>query len=250
MFLRLLCILLSSPCSTHPLQHPLLARMSANYALMPKYTHQWGYSSNIIYPTRIMLQLGIDVFKSEVWTPEIVQTIYWRLDNNANMSISIPTFDMPDGRTVTGKKITTWSLNPKYLFFNHSCLANVGWRGCAVPDTKSFGIDYLSNGKGFEKVSSSSVICEARKDVKAGEELTISYVGDAEKCEENADGEDIEKIGRDAKRVWLSKWFDDGCGCALCNKENEAAKSKWAETQIEDKGEVTEQNSANDVRED
>jgi len=232
MFARLMAIVLSDMKSsfkvTHPLQHPLVARMAANYPppskLTPESTHQWQYFENVVAPTQILLQLGIDVFSSPIFTQEVIQTIYWRLENNANMSATELTFSTPTGGLFKGTKVNNVSVNPNYLFFNHSCLPNVTWHGGAVPDS-DFDIDWLRNREGgYEKAGCSAVICIADRDIEAGEELQISYVGDPLGLEK--EGGALEGVGREGKRVWMGKWFDNGCGCAICKKENDDARKK------------------------
>lgn len=62
--------------------------------------------------------------------------------------------------------------------------------------------------------------------MKKGEELRISYVSDPKGVgEEGADG-------REGKRSWLKKWFEGGCGCGLCEKENQEREVKMKEVGI------------------
>lgn len=236
MFTRLMAIILADMrapgCKvTHPLQHPLLARMSANYAppskLTPESTHQWQYFENVVAPTQILLQLGINVFTSPIYTQDVLQTIYWRLENNANMGSSTLTYDLPDGTTATAPTVNCVNLNPNYLFFNHSCEPNISWHGGAVPDTE-ISIAWLENTNGeFEKVGCSAVLCHAGRDIVAGEELKISYIGDPLGLEEGEGP--LKGVGREGKRAWMGKWFEDGCGCRVCEKENEIARQKAKE---------------------
>lgn len=234
MFVRLMAIILSdmksSSIITHPLQHPLVARMAANYpgpnVLTPETTHQWQFFENVVAPTQILLQLGIDVFSSPLFTQEVVQTIYWRLENNADMGYTELTYSTPTGQ-VKGERANQVNVNPNYLFFNHSCMPNVTWHGGAVPDSHGTEISWLRTSKGeVEKPGSSSVICIANRDIKKGEELKISYVGDPLGLGE--EGGVLEGVIRAGKRDWMGKWFDDGCGCVVCEKENEDARKAAA----------------------
>lgn len=226
MFTRLMAIILADMKSpkyknTHPLQHPLVARMAANYpppgTMSQEMTHQWQFFENVVAPTQILLQFGVDVFKSPIFTQEVVQTIYWRLENNANMSNTELVFSTPTG-PVKGQKVENVNVNPNYLLFNHSCANNVEWHGGAVPDAE-LCIAWLRNGHGgIEKAGCSAVFCSASRDVKKGEELKISYIGDPLGKD---DGGALERVGREGKRLWLEKWFSGGCGCAVCENENE-----------------------------
>ncbi|TVY88005.1 hypothetical protein LAWI1_G008633, partial [Lachnellula willkommii] len=186
MFARLMAIVLSdmksSSSITHPLQHPLVARMAANYprpnTLTPETAHHWQFFENVVAPTQILLQLGVDIFSSPIFTQEAIQTIYWRIENNANMASTELTYSTPTG-PVKGEKVNQVNVNSNYLFFNHSCMPNVTWHGGAVPDSHGTEISWLRTSEGeVEKPGSSSVICVADRDIEKGEELKISYVGD------------------------------------------------------------------------
>jgi hypothetical protein len=185
--------------------------MSANYPPADKVqsdvTHDWQYFENVIAPTRILIQLGIDIFTNIDWTPEVIQTIFWRIENNANMART----------NLTGTKTVMVNLNPNYLFFNHSCEPNVSWHG-AVP-SGDVSIEYLCDMNGeVLNPGCSAVWCSAARDIQKGEELKISYIGDPLGKAVNRYGESGE--GRPAKRAWLEKWFDRGCGCRICEEEN------------------------------
>jgi len=235
MFLRIIAIILAdrsngAPC--HPLQHPLVARMAANYShtAHPNNVGFWQYAENVETPTKILMALGIDVFYDQDFTPEVITTIYWRLENNANMSITnieprIPiTADLPETEYEKANEegsIYMVCLNPHYIFFNHSCEPNVSWHG-AIPDP-SVDISWLQGVDGIlHKVGCSTVFCYAARDIKKGEELKISYIGDPmggkPVLEESA--VDVRAVKREA----LTKWFFGGCGCNVCEQENAAKK--------------------------
>jgi hypothetical protein len=222
MFLRVVaCILADSQAhpkgerKVHPLQHPLIARMTGNYPpvdkIEPNVSHDWQYFENVVAPTRILMQLGVNVFTDPDWNPEVIQTIFWRMENNANM-----------GKTnLTGNQVVMVNLNPNYLFFNHSCEPNVSWHG-AIP-SGDVSIELLKGMNGeILSPGCSAVWCTAARDIRKGEELKISYIGnplDSESGSERGIGIEGED-GRPAKRAWLEKWFDRGCGCQICEKEN------------------------------
>jgi len=228
MVLRVIAIILTDMKKNpemHPLQHPLLARMSANYVDLPagmnqpENTHDWLYSESVITPTRILLQLGVDIFNDPkgYWTQEVIQTMCWRLQNNANAAISQLLPSTP--------AISMVNINTQYLFLNHSCLPNLSWHG-SIPNS-DVGIEWVQNERGeVQRPGSSAVFCLASRDIKAGEELKISYVGDPmgdEKLKASGKESDVDArfMSRQGKRAWLEKWFDNGCGCEVCEKENE-----------------------------
>jgi hypothetical protein len=242
MFLRIIAIIVADRRAqikkgekpVHPLQHHAVARMAANYAspdkLHPSMPSDWQYSENIVAPTRILMMLGINIFTDLGFSQEVIQTIYWRMENNANMSIvdlsssrpSNPSpFYKPPTAAENKNSVCVICLNPQYLFFNHSCEPNISWHG-AIPNPY-VGIEWITGYNGeIMKPGSSAVFCKANRDIIAGEELKISYVGDpmgAGADESKVEGAD----GRKGKRAWLEKWFEGGCGCELCERENRSS---------------------------
>ncbi|KAJ8060891.1 hypothetical protein OCU04_009972 [Sclerotinia nivalis] len=271
MFLRVVCIVLSTPGwlkdsipQKNPLQHPLVARLTANYASNDKQASHgcnWSYQDNVVAPTRILLELGIDIFSpvkkihggktkflANIWTPELIQTMYWRMLNNANTSIiNIAGLSMParpsastHSRFGQGKNAHLIVLSPSYIFFNHSCRHNVIWKGTCSNGADNVSMLVAGEGQNQKlmKPGSSSVVCKADRDIKAGEELTISYLGDPMGDYSEDDYRHNPKLAigqsengsmspfRMAVRMALTKWFggDDGCGCVQCAEENAQGK--------------------------
>lgn len=200
----------------HPLQHPLMARITASYFMpkegdiQPPTPQDFLYTEYIVAPTRILLNLGVDVFASDEWSPEILRTMIMRLDNNANQSNVV---------TLPGRKpIRTINVNPQYIFLNHSCEPNVYWG--STPE------GYSGNGKDY-RLAESTVFCHAIQDIKKDDELFISYVGDplgkrhdANKTIDVDQDSDVFNMSREENRLWMAKWFDNGCGCKTCEREN------------------------------
>jgi hypothetical protein len=234
MFLRVVAVVLADAkerakkgeAAAHPLQHPLISRMAANYPpadqVQPEASHDWQHFENVVGPTRLLMQLGINISSQTLIGPQrLSRRSSGVVENNANM-----------GKTnLTGKEIVMVNVNPNYLFFNHSCEPNVSWHG-AVP-SGDVSIKWLEGMNGeILKPGCSAVWCIAARDIQKGEELKISYVGNP--LGSGGDGEDEE--GRPAKRAWLEKWFDRGCGCRICEEENieidrlEAVESKRQKT--------------------
>ncbi|KAF5876209.1 putative mynd domain protein [Botrytis fragariae] len=265
MFLRVICIVLSTPgwskestSQKNPLQHPLLARLTANYARDDEqaiHGQTWSYQENIVAPTRILRDLGIDIFSpvkkihegktkflANSWTPELIQSIYWRMLNNANNSaIDIPGLQLDESfcSIRTPKSGPTMAhlivISPSYSFFNHSCRYNVMWNGTCLNGAQDISALLAGDGPNQEvlKPGSSSVSCRANRDIKAGEELTISYVGDPMGGYSPKEIEQQPKLAigqsedgamshkRIIARIKLMKWFNDaGCGCGQCAEEN------------------------------
>ncbi|KAI9047159.1 hypothetical protein LZ554_008613 [Drepanopeziza brunnea f. sp. 'monogermtubi'] len=213
LFLRIIAIILADQqYKGHPLQHPLIARATANYPPPTKVptafdiNYEWHYFENVTAPAKMLQQLGVNIFRDAAWTPEVIQTILWRLENNADMAAT----------TLAGAACRMMNFNTRFLFLNHSCEPNTSWHG-APPDgavdiqwLRGFGGEVLQPG-------CSAVWCTAARDILPGEELKISYIGDP--LGEAGASEDVEG-GRPGKRAWLDKWFDRGCGCRVCEAEN------------------------------
>jgi hypothetical protein len=248
MFLRIISIVLvdirkhikDGKPKQHPLQHHLIARMSANYTaphkLHPEMAMDWQYFENVVAPTKILMQLGVNIFTDRDFTPEVIQTIYWRIENNANATTTDLSIRAPSPLNSSVKDVKSGgkgtfnmaSLNPHYRFFNHSCEPNVSWHG-AIPNPW-VSIKWLQ-GVGGEMLrpGCSAVKCTAGRDIVAGEELKISYVGDPK-----GESGDLKGKGcREVKRALLEKWFEEGCGCELCESENKAER-KAAELAVRD----------------
>jgi hypothetical protein len=180
----------------HPLQHPLLARLTAGYtSASSQAEHEWGYFTHVVAPTKILLQLGIDIFASKEWTPEVLHTIYWREVNNAchSQTLTIPPHPSPDHDPIP-EKIFLSGISPHYIFFNHSCDANVSWISAGSAEA----VVWLDKKKGMKsKVGNNAMLCVATRDIRKGEEARISYVPENH-------------------RHQLSRWFEGGCGCGSC----------------------------------
>jgi hypothetical protein len=145
MFLRIMAIIIADRRAQiargekpiHPLQHHVVARMAANYVssdnLHPNMPNDWQDNENIVAPTNI--------FTDPHFSQEVIQTIYWRMENNANMSVVDLSSPQTQARVPGSKALDSTNkngifmicLNPQYLFFNHSCEPNISWHG-AIPN--------------------------------------------------------------------------------------------------------------------
>jgi hypothetical protein len=210
LFLRLMAIVLADKASfVHPLQHKLLSRMAANYRKLAPgdlhgVIHNWQFWENVVAPTRILMELGVDIFLEEDYSQEVIQTIYWRLENNAHSGMT----------TLTGTEVHMTAVNGQYLFINHSCDPNVSWHGTTAFGSMDVSLLKDRDGTRLLRPGSSAVWCVASRDIKQGEELKISYIGDPMGVTGVKNGD------RKSKRARLAKWFDYGCGCDICEEEN------------------------------
>jgi hypothetical protein len=224
--LRILAIVVSDlkanpSTKMHPLQHPLLGRLTAGYESDPSQAKEqvWNYFSHVIAPTRILAQLGVDVFADPLWSAEVIHCIYWRIINNACRASSCT---VVDGKL---EKVTLSGIGPGYIFFNHSCEASVAWTGAgscegaarigaaaAVAGSGSaLGkrrraseerkvLDGEGEGEGV-MVGCNALLCVATRGIKKGEEVRISYLPPG-------------------KRQQLGRWFEGGkCICGACDGE-------------------------------
>lgn len=205
---------------THPLQHNLAARLVANDspANVPheeKNSMNWLFKENVVAPTKFLLQIGVDIFRTRDWDPEVIQTLDWRIQNNANMGVSSvypeETIEFRQAKqNGIDNFLNTCSINSNYIFFNHSCLYNLYWNSSTECDNDVR--DMIDMEGNILRPGNSAVRCFAKRDIKKGEELFISYVGDAGvggSAEERKQASDS-----------LNKWFKGGCGCDLCEEEN------------------------------
>lgn len=82
----------------HPLKHSLIVRLTEGYdssVSTDDSEHEWSYTSNVVAPTKILLQFGVDIFSCLEWSPEVLHTIYWREVNNA---CSVTSITIKDGQ--------------------------------------------------------------------------------------------------------------------------------------------------------
>ena len=144
MWLRIIAICVQ--WGYHPLEHPLIARLTSQYK---QDTTEWSLSGNIDRTQRILLQLGIDIFADVRYDTWVLQTIWSRIITN---KLAVAGFG--------GRQI--YIVGSFWCFFNHSCEPNVVL--CQMETTT-----------GNDVRASVSIACAARPITK-GEELFISYI--------------------------------------------------------------------------
>jgi hypothetical protein len=212
-FLRIFAIVVAdiqSNAQIHPLQHPLLARLTAGYESDPLQAKEqiWNYFSHVIAPTRILAQLGPNVFTDKRWSAEVIHCIYWRILNNACRTSSCTVID---GKL---EKTTLSGIGPGYIFFNHSCKSSVVWMAAgslegatrlaargegSAREKRRMGSEEMEEEGERVRVGCNALLCVATRDIKKGEEARISYLPPG-------------------KRSQLGRWFDGGrCICGACN---------------------------------
>lgn len=93
---------------SHPLDHPLVARMTATYRAS-KAKH-FDYENEIVVVFEALQEFGIDIFANHNFDTWIIFVLGTRIDTN---SWSDP---------------NTACLNSLFALFNHSCEPNVAWQ--------------------------------------------------------------------------------------------------------------------------
>ena len=177
LWLRILAVCIQSHC--HPLEHPLIARLTPLYddnTLRP-----WMLSTHIETPLRILKQLGVDIHNDLRYDTWVLQTMWARIVNNH-----------AEHKTENGRPVRT--IGPLYSFFNHSCDANAG---CGSPET-----DYCTGGSTREI----RVICW--KGIRKGEEIFVNYG--------TQDGQS-KKERNHMLGAWIGQ--GGTCGCPKCRRE-------------------------------
>lgn len=96
----------------HPLDHPYIKSLTAQYESRPGVPRRWSQKLNIDLPQAILTQLGVDIYADARFDTWVLQTIRARIVNNASAGGS------GDGWT------PSMSLHPLYSMLNHSCAPN------------------------------------------------------------------------------------------------------------------------------
>lgn len=128
--------------SSHPLEHPLIARLQPQPS--GRHLDVFTLKESIVRPIQILQQLGVDVFVNSNFDTWVVHTIWTRLANNKQ---GFPRKPENGGGWID-------SISPLMPFFNHSCEPNVE---CWHDDT-------------------TTVRFFAKRRIQEGEELFDSYV--------------------------------------------------------------------------
>jgi hypothetical protein len=139
LLLRFLALCVACGPHTHPLSHPLIARLTplANIGHLDVFTLR----ESVATPFQILTQLGIDIYLDHRFDTPVLHTLWTRLANNKAGSYD-PALGFVD--TVT----------PLLPLFNHSCDPSVEYR---------------------KEGGTTTVRFFALRDVKAGEEVFDSY---------------------------------------------------------------------------
>jgi hypothetical protein len=139
LLLRFLSLCVASGPSAHPLDHPLIARLTplANVGHLDVFT----LHESVATPLRILSQLGIDVFVDHRFDTAVLHTLWTRLANNKAGSYD-PALGFVD------------AITPFLPLFNHSCEPSVEYRKEAGTTTVRFF---------------------ALRDIEGGEEVFDSY---------------------------------------------------------------------------
>lgn len=236
---------------THPLQHPLVAHLTSSYASenskQSPQKFNWSLETHVILPLLSMAVLKIDPFANTQYSGsgETINTLMNRVEVNAckartvrmevgymNTSNEFQRSDDKDAPDVlvingvrqTGHRESSWEISgiyPHFPLFNHGCKPNTSWSNVHNDFTDADRNEKGSRGtwltifgrKEREWIphGASTMVMTTCRDVRKGEELTISYLPTGE-----MDG--------------LDKWFDGGCKCEHCQKGKSLAARKKGKT--------------------
>ncbi|KAF2489827.1 hypothetical protein BU16DRAFT_165183 [Lophium mytilinum] len=187
LLLRCLAVIIQADTGSHPLASPVASTLTANLAG----SDDWRYHDDIIYPIHMLQTLGIDVFADLRYDTWVIRTMYTQILNNVNGE------DEEEEEERNG--VSTISLHRLYSMINHSCHPNLEWT--------------------YQHDRSSSVVIRAKQDIKMGEELFISYIGEEGTFQPFAE-----------KQRRLNPWVGANCGCARCKAERpEADDAEFSE---------------------
>ena len=137
MMLRFLAA--SVQADTHPLDHPLIARLQS--LSDREHVDVFTLIESVAMPYKILRQLGVDIFADQRYDTWVLHTIWTRLANNKAGSKD-------------PKRGFVDVITPHHPLFNHSCEPNVEFRR--------------------EEGSTTMRIC-TKRDIRQDEELFVSY---------------------------------------------------------------------------
>ena len=179
----------SEQADTHPLQVRELNILRTNHE--GGFVVPWNFTQAIVLPTRALRTMGVDVFADHRFDTWVLQTLTYRINNNAAMGYV-------DGQR--GMKATfLQGLFPIHAMCNHSCDPNVRYDN---------------------HPSRAAQILRARKSIALGEELYVAY-----DLGLDAKGMDVWK-----RREALRSWMGGECKCARCLRESEE-QDLWLQAQ-------------------
>lgn len=162
----------------HPLDTAPISQLVGT-AAAPRPT-AFSYREDVRMPLAVLQAITVDVFSDLDFDMDVLLTIAGRLDLNS----------WEDGQEMgpLGEMFIT-GINSCYSLFNHSCQPNVTW---------------------MRDEASGHVIMTANRDIKADEELLISYLQDEQL-----------RGSRDERMAGLTHWFGNGGHfCSRCFPED------------------------------
>lgn len=174
------------PSYEHPRNVPAVNQLSVKYDTVVRFSLR----RDIVEPRRALRKLGISKIdlRFDTW---VLRTIAGRVENNVR-HCAIDT-----EHTVFEREECLLAINRTYAFFNHSCQPNV-----------EVTIDI--------EAQNSAVHLKAKRSLRKGEELYISYLD-----------EDELRAGHEVRAELLKAWTGGVCNCVRC----------WTERAIPNKDE-------------
>ncbi|KAL8626763.1 hypothetical protein Q9189_007530, partial [Teloschistes chrysophthalmus] len=157
LWLRILAICVQS--GLHPLDHPIIARLTPNYVPVGR---KWSFTNMTKQPFEILGALGINACKDERYDSWVLHTIWARVLNNRCLEHTCNLGSNPN----ESKHYDLNVVSPMYSFFNHSCEPNAMSQGVTrYPTTEDFEGCYGGTTK----------VMKATRGIRRGEEVFVSY---------------------------------------------------------------------------
>lgn len=173
----------------HPLQHPLVANLTSHEGS----AHDpWSLESRVIKPLRTLEMLGVDVFTDQ-WYDTWVLELLWYVNPLLETLFKTALTDVFPHRqrfrvnavgTGEGSECEAW-VDSSHAMFNHSC--------------EDPPMLYC-----YQDKSSLKYHWCARREIKKGEEVFVSYIGDS-----------LPQSTKE-RRELLNGWLSGECRCKRC----------------------------------
>ncbi len=166
-------------------KHPLDVATVNQFTSNPGSVVRFSLKRDIIVPNQALQKLGVDAFSDLRFDTWVLRTIAGRWATNVR-ECTLPS-EYENGPVTT----CMLAINTLYSFLNHSCEPNVE----VILD---------------DKEQNSTVVLQAKKSLRKGEELYISYLD-----------EDQLGAGHEERAELLKFWTGGICNCSKCRKQRE-----------------------------
>ncbi|KAL9576061.1 MAG: hypothetical protein Q9212_007419, partial [Teloschistes hypoglaucus] len=136
LWLRILAICVQS--GLHPLEHPIIARLTPNYVPVGR---KWSFTNMTKHPFEILGQLGINACKDERYDSWVLHTIWARVLNNKCLertcNLGNNNNNPENNNNSENPHYDLNVISPMYSFFNHNCEPNAESHGLQRNPTRA-----------------------------------------------------------------------------------------------------------------